>query len=601
MQKKNATISKRELSDRAGPSQNGRQLGRGFLILAWILILGSLPAYSQGKVRQLFDVRIPMRDGVETSADIWLPLEEGSYPVILMRTPYLKTRALLENPQFGRYFAGRGYVWAVQDVRGRGDSDGEYGFYAADRLDGYDTIEWLARQPWSNGKVGMMGVSYLGAVQWLAAREKPPHLRCIVSTAPGGFNANHNWQNGALLMEWALTWTNTVMGRILQGPNAAGIDWDRVYAHRPLLTMDEAMGRKMWLYRDFVQYPDHDPYWKDIHFGPETFEQIDIPALHVAGWFDGDQPSGMYNWRGMREHSPARDKQHLLLGPWTHRQTFLGGGTSLGEMEFSGDSIVDNKALHLEFFDHYLRGNADRFDFPRARIYVMGDNRWRDFDEYPPSQAQFRKIFLHSGGRANSLLGDGSLNWTPPGDEPTDGFTYDPQHPVPGYLGEESLPLDQRPIEVRDDVLVYTSEVLTERVEFIGNPKLVLYAASDAKDTDFTAKLIDVYPDQRAVRLGTLPCGVVRARFRNGYGEPQFLEAGKVEKYEIPLWDLAHTFLPGHRIRIEVSSSAYPFVAPNQNTGNPIATDTEWKVAHQTIHHDQRYPTHLLLPVMPDE
>jgi uncharacterized protein len=550
------------------------------------------------QVKRKFDVRMPMRDGMELSADMWMPAGRGRYPAILVRTPYLKTMEALRFPDLGEYFASRGYVLVVQDVRGRGDSEGTFGFHLVDEEDGYDTVEWLANQPWSNGRVGMMGVSYLAGVQWLAARGRPPHLVCIAPTASGGLDVVYNYQGGAFLMGWALLWTNLVSGRIYQDHNTAGVDWNEVYRHRPLLTMDEAFGRSMPLYRQFLAYPDPDPYWDRLHFGPEVFENMDLPALHVAGWFDGDQPSAMHFWRGMAAHSPASAKQHLTLGPWTHVQAFLGGGVKLGDMEFSGDAVVDMRALHLGFFDHYLKGATPSFEFPRARIYVTGDNRWRDFDEYPPAETQVRQLYLHGGGRANSLLGDGRLSWDRPADEPPDLYTYDPKNPVPSALNGEDMPLDHRPIQRRDDVLVYTSEVLAERLEVIGQPVVELYAASDSLDTDFTAKILDVYPGGCAVKLGTLPAGVVRARHRNGFGSPQLLTPGKAEQYRIQLFDLAHAFLPGHRVRIEISSSAFPFVAPNQNTGNPIPTDTEWRVASQTVYHDRDHPSHVALPVM---
>ncbi len=580
----------------------GRMSQRGALFLAcWIAVTAVSWGWAEEglEVRNLFDARVPMRDGVTLSADIWLPLPEGRYPVLLMRTPYLKTMARLKFPDLGHYFASRGYVLAVQDVRGRGDSDGEFGFLPDDNEDGYDTVEWLARQPWSSGRVGMLGVSYLGSTQWMAARSGAPSLVGMVPTASGGFDAAFNYSGGALL-GWTFGWTNVVQSRIYQGPNTAGLDMARVEAHRPLITRDEVFGRKMPLFRAFLEHPDWDPYWESIQFGPETYAKIDVPALHVAGWFDGDQPSAVEYWKGMRKHSPARDRQHLLLGPWTHRQTFLGGVTKSGEMEFSPDAVVDNRALHLAFFDHYLRGSTETFDFPRARVYVMGDNRWRDLDDYPPPQATFKKLYFHSRGQANTLFGDGTLSWRAPAAEPIDNFTYDPKDPVP-VNSPWYEPVDQRPIERREDVLVYTSEVLEQRVEVIGNPFVELYAASDARDTDFTAKIVDVYPDGRAIGIGAMAVGVIRARFRNGYQNPQLLEPGKVEKYRILLRDMAHTFLPGHQVRIEISSSAYPFIVVNQNTGNPIATDTEWRVAHQTVYHQEGYGSHVALPVMPRE
>jgi len=446
----------------------------------------------------------------------------------------------------------------------------------------------------------MMGVSYLGSVQWMAARTRPPHLACIAPTASGTLDGIFNYLGGALVMGWSLSWLNVVQGRIYQSPNARGVDWDRVFQHRPLLTMDEAFGRKMPLYRQFLEHPDWDPYWKRIQFGPEVFRDIDIPVMHVTGWFDADQPTALHMWRGMAENSPAKNRQYLISGPWTHNQTYLGGATEEGGMEFSGSSVIDNKDLHRAFFDHCLKSDEADFEFPRARIYVTGENQWHDFDYYPPAAVRNRRLYLSSGGRANSLQGDGRLSWDlPSDDQAVDQFTFDPHDPVPSALDGEGLPFDHRPIERRDDVLVYTSEVLDEPLEVIGRSWVELYAASDARDTDFTAKILDVYPDGRAVKLGPLPVGVARARYRNALERPELLTPGSVERYRIDLFDFAHMFLPGHRVRIEISSSAYPFIAPNQNTGNPIATDMEWKVAHQTVYHRQSHPSHVVLSVAP--
>jgi putative CocE/NonD family hydrolase len=308
----------------------------------------------------------------------------------------------------------------------------------------------------------------------------------------------------------------------------------------------------------------------------------------------------------MASHSPARDQQYLLIGPWDHVQTLFGGEVRMGEMEFSPEATLDIIELHQRFYDHYLKKAEAAFAFPRARIYVTGSNQWRDLDAYPPQPSQDRRLYLHSGGRANSLSGDGSLKWNPAGEQPADSYDYDPQNPVSVDSGDQPIMLpmhgtDQRPIEQRDDVLIYTGEVLEQPLEIIGPVTVELYAASDAQDTDFAAKLVDVYPDGRAVRLGPVNTGIIRARFRNGFGTEQLLTPGKVEKYRIPLADIGHTFLPGHRVRLEISSSAYPQVLPNQNTGNPIATDTDWRIARQTIHHDSGYPSAVILPVFAGE
>ena len=566
----------------------------------WLLLLLIGARFLPGETKQQFDVRIPMRDKVQTSADIWFPSAPGRYPAILLRTPYIKTTGRHKFPQFGAFFADHGYVFVVQDVRGRGDSEGEFRFFFGEAEDGYDTIEWIARQPWSDGKVGMMGASYWGTVQWLAARERPPHLTCIVPTAAAGrYFDEVPYQGGAFLISWALDWLNDVSGRISQGENASSLDWESLSKHRPLISMDERMGRPMKLYKEFLEHPTLDAYWKRIFFSPEDFQKINLPALTVTGWLDGDQPGAIFYWEGMASNSAAKDKQFLLIGPWTHPQTYLGGALKVGELEFSGDSVVDNRALHLAFFDRFLKGNSARFDQPKVRVYITGSNTWREYDQYPPPQIQLQSLYFHSSGKANTVAGDGGLTWTSPANEPPDRFVYNPENPVPSEIGGLGLAVDHRTIERRDDVLVYTSEALKQPLEIIGRVFVHLYAASDALDTDFTANLLDVYPDGRAVKLGPREAGVLRARYRHGYEKAELLSPNKPEEFKIELFDIGHAFLPGHRLRIEVSSSAFPFINPNQNTGNPIATDIEWKLANQTIFHDKTRPSRVVLPINP--
>ncbi len=552
--------------------------------------------------RTQFDARIPMRDSVHLSADIWLPAAAARYPSILIRTPYLKSMTVgnFSLAKLAQFYAGHGYVVVIQDVRGRGDSEGEFNFFFADAHDGYDTIEWMAAQPWSNGKVGMIGVSYLGTVQWLAAREHPPHLVCIVPTAPAGRYLNElPYQGGAFMLQWAISWLNGTSGHIDQGPNADGLDMKAILNHRPLLDIGEVFGRRMPLYREFLEHDTMDGYWNRIQFSTDDFKKLDIPALTITGWFDADQPGALFYWRNMRAYSPAKDNQYLLAGPWTHEQTFLGGEQRLGDFEFSGDSIYDLKALHIAFFDHFLKGSAPKFEFPRAHIYVTGSNKWVDETEYPPAAAQTRSLYLRSGGKANTLGGDGTLSWTAPADEPQDHYTYYPENPVTQAQGEDRG-ADQRYIERRDDVLVYTSDALTQPVEVIGKIFVHLFAASDGRDTDFTARLLDVYPDGRALNLGPEDIYILRGRFRNGSEQAELLTPGKTEHYAIELYDMAHTFLAGHKIRLEISSSYAPFFNPNSNTGNPVATDTESRPAKQTIFHDRAAASYVALPVMPN-
>jgi putative CocE/NonD family hydrolase len=444
----------------------------------------------------------------------------------------------------------------------------------------------------------MAGGSYSGTVQWLAARERPPHLACILPKAAAGRWFDETpYLGGAFLLGFALTWSNLTAGRVAQDANAALTDWDAVYRHRPLRSADSAMGRRSPVYQSWLAHPTFDWFWQRITLGDRDFARIALPALTVTGWFDADQSGALHYWRGMRARSPARNDQFLVIGPWQHVATIYGSSPlKLGELEFSAESAVDVDRQDLEWFDSCLKGTGP-YPGPRARLYLTGVNRWENFDDYPPATSRPRKLFLHSGGHANTDRGDGILDWSEPDGEPPDEYRYDPRSPIPiAEVQEDGV--DQRHLQGRDDILVYTSAPLTDTLTVIGNVSLTLYASSDGRDTDFMAKIMDVDPQGRARKLGAKTVGVIRARFREGYDRERLLVPGRPERFRIELFDLGHVFLPGHRIQIDVSSSASPAVAPNPNTGNPIATDTAWRVARQRIYHDRARPSHLLLPVV---
>jgi putative CocE/NonD family hydrolase len=556
-------------------------------------------ALSAPPVRQLFGIETPMRDGVKLSADAWMPAAGGKYPVILVRTPYLKTQAEMGYAATAKYFAQHGYAYVVQDVRGRGDSQGDFDFMFQEAHDGYDAIEAFAAQPWSNGRVCTMGISYLGSVQWLAAKERPPHLVCMAPDSPGlVFQDEIPRMGGAFMMAWALFWLNDVSGRIGQGPNMMATDFNAVFSHRPLLTMDEAFGRKIRLYREFLEHDTLDDYWKRAQLTPEDFAKIDIPVLVNTGWFDGDQRGALFAWRGTNGRPGGARNEFLTIGPWTHIQSYLGGSAKMGELSLPKDSITDNMAVHLAFYDHYLKQDGGAFDRAKVRVFVTGANVWRDFDAYPVRATETR-LFLDSAGKANTAAGDGALGWTIAAKGSSDTYVYDPKNPVPLNLMAELFGMDRSKEQARQDVLVYSSPMLDKKVEVIGPVSVELYAASDAKDTDFTAAIVDVQPGGKPVLLGSRPIGIIRARYRGGpSAKPELLTPGKPELFRISLGEIGHAFLPGHRIRIEISSSASPMFNPNQNTGNPIATDTEWKTANQRILHDKAHPSALVLPVV---
>ena len=553
----------------------------------------SLPA----QTRLVFDLRAPMRDGVTLSADVMFPAgapENGKrYPAIVLRTPYIKANPLTYAN--ARYFAERGYVYVMMDVRGRGDSDGEWKPYVHDGRDGYDAIEWVAAQAWSNGKVGTLGGSYLGRIQWLAALEQPPHLGAMVVlvTPSDPFVETPT----GLPSPMHLCWEHYVSGRVLQPMEA--VQWSEVYEHLPLLTMDERVGRTMANWREQIAHARMDEYWDRICY-QNRFEQVNAPVLHISGWFDDEQVGTPMNFIGMttRGAAEARDKQRLLMGPWGHA---VNTTQKLGEVDFGPQSLIDLKGEQARWFDRWLKDDEDAGGAAAVTIFVMGENMWRDEAEWPLARTQFTPFYLHSGGMANSRFGDGALTSdTPREDEPPDGYRYDPARPVP-FISEPTSsqiggPDDYAAIERRDDVLVYRTEPLTEDVEVTGPVRVELYASSAARDTDFMAKLVDVHPDGFVQRLCD---GMVRARFRAGMERPELIEPGHIYNYEIDCWNTAQVFKAGHRIGLEIASSAFPKYDRNLNTGADLGVTSEMAVAEQRIYHDAAHPSAVILPIIP--
>jgi uncharacterized protein len=543
-----------------------------------------------------FGVSVPMRDGTMLSADVYRPAtsrEGEQFPAILMRTPYNK--AQMKNVETGRWFAKHGYAVVIMDVRGRGDSDGVFEPYRNEGRDGYDSVEWCSEQPWCDGRVGTLGGSYLGRIQWLTALEKPPHLvTMIVLVVPSDpFVEAPTGTHGPM----HLCWLHYTSGRLNQVMEA--VDWDAVYRHLPLLTMDEAAGRVQRVWREQLAHSQLDDYWEPLRY-QNKFGQIDLPVMHISGWYDDEQIGTPINYIGMTEGGAtafARENQRLLMGPWGHQ---VNTERKLGEVDFGPHSLIDLRGAELVWFDRWLKGGEpDKAEAP-VRIFIMGENVWRDEPAWPLDPTDWTYFYLHSGGRANSRFGDGTLSPEPPGDEPPDTYRYDPARPVP-FLTEPTSsqiggPDDYAAVERRDDVLVYVTVPLAADTEITGPVRLTLFAASSAVDTDFTAKLVDVHPSGFVQRLCD---GIVRARFRNGLDAPELIVPGTVYEYTIDLWNTAQVFFKGHRIGLEISSSAFPKYDRNLNTGDDLATGTEMIVAEQTIYHDATFPSALVLPVIP--
>ena len=570
------------------------------------------------------NVAMATRDGVTLRADVYRPEGSGRFPVLLSRLPYDKN--LRRRPGDIDVFVERGYVVIMQDTRGRFASDGdEYYPLVWEAQDGYDAVEWAAGLPYSDGQVGTMGQSYLGATQYLLAPTRPPHLRAsFPASAPADFHQCWVYHSGgAFELGWQVPYAilmardtiarrglaDTLLPELERELAAAPTPWapplsPEAYRLLPLVEWAKRLEPVASYLGDYLRQPENGQPWWQINV-ERQHEQISVPMYHVTSWYDIFLHGGLANFCGLRERAmtaEARAAQKLLIGPWAHLFPYTSPtSTGTGEIDFGADALIDLHEIQLRWFDHWLKGiDTGILDEPPVKIFVMGENRWRDEREWPLARTRYTPYFLHSGGRANSDRGDGVLDQRRPAGEAADRFVYDPDDPVPTRGGNTLILAmgvqDQRPVEARHDVLVYTSAVMTEKLEVTGPVTVTLYAASNASDTDFTAKLVDVRPDGYAQNLAD---GIVRARYRESRTSPAPLTPGEVSRFTIDLWATSHVFLPGHRIRLEIASSNFPRFDRNLNTGEDQATGTRRQSARQTVFHDERYPSHVVLPVIP--
>lgn len=571
------------------------------------------------------NVQVPMRDGVALATDIYRPDTEQALPVLVQRLPYNKELpALLSFALDVQRAARSGYAVVVQDTRGRFASEGEFNPFMDEAEDGADTVQWAAEQAWSNGQVGMVGGSYFGATQWLAATQAPEALKTIAPfVTAADYHEGWAYQGGAFELGFNLNWTLTSLGlgelqrRMGAGRatmqdmfaliNAVDNNAD-LYQRIPLNDMPALEGIAKY-YFDWLAHPDYDDYWRKIA-PKEYYEQITAPALNMGGWYDLFLGGTIANYTGMKEHGgseAARKHQRLIIGPWSH-------GVVTGAFPWrqyglmSGTDVLDLTGIQLRWFDYWLKGEDNGVDKDKpVRLFIMGANTWREEDNWPLPDTQFTNYYLRSNGHANTLAGDGLLSTEAPGDEPQDVYLYDPRNPVPTVGGQTFLPglgvaanagpRDQRPVEARHDVLCYTTPPLEKRVEVTGPVSLVLFASSSALDTDFTGKLVDVHPDGRAEILTE---GILRARYRDSFSEPSPLQPGQVYEFHLDLWATANLFDVGHRIRLEISSSNFPRFDRNTNTGGTIAEEGEadFVQAVNRVFHDSAHPSHLVLPII---
>jgi uncharacterized protein len=536
-----------------------------------------------GITRQ-YNVRVPLRDGITLAADVVLPRERPA-PAVVLRTPY--GRSSERQSARAEAFARGGYAYVSVDVRGRGDSDGAFVPYRNDGPDGADVIDWVAAQDWCDGKVATHGGSYPGRIQFQTALHRPAALKAMVCLVTPS-DPFVEWPTG-VPDPMHLHWFRMTDGRAVQ--YTGDTDWMSVYAHRPLATMDEAAGFVSANWREEVRHNTLDEWWEPVRY-QHRIGELDLPVLHISGWYDDEEIGTPANFAAMT--AAGRAGQRLLMGPWGHA---VNTTRKLGEVDFGPDAVIDLDAYMLAFLDEHVRGIAPKQAPAPVRIFVMGAGQWRDETAWPPAGAGTHVFHLASDGHANSRFGDGRLQSEPvTAEQAPDQWQHDPDRPVPFITGEGSGqiggPDDYLGVESRGDVLVYSTEPLAEPVELIGPVTLVAHVATSAADTDITAKLIDVHPSGFAQRLCD---GMVRLRYRNGFDRAEPVTPGEIYEVRIALWDTCVRLEAGHRIRVEVASSAFPKFDVNLGTGGDMITETEGVQATNRIWHDASRPSRLVV------
>lgn len=554
-------------------------------------------------------------DGTNLSCDVYRPNVDNRLPALLIRVPYNKYSAQAYTLSHPIWYARHGYVVVTQDTRGRYKSGGDFYPFRNDALDGYETIEWVAQLPFCNGKVGTYGYSYGGMNQLLTAALQPPSL-CAAVPAFTGSDQYHNWNycSGAFSLGFNAWWSLFLAldGARRQGNlelenrvAAASKEFPGRYWTLPigeLFPSEEFKNIAPYFY-DWLDNPTRNDYWRKNSV-QENYSKINTPCLHLSGWYDTFVEGLLRNYQGIKQNfSPtnATISNRLIVGPWYHMPWSI----FVGSVDFGSEAINILDEYILEWFDYWLKGIPGNLEVTApVKLFVMGENKWRDADDWPPTDALDTKFFLHSRGRANSISGNGWIDQMAPEDEDPDIFIYDPNDPIISRGGRSCCvpevtpmgPYDQRLNEIRNDVLVFSTKPLEKALEVTGYVSLVLWASSTAVDTDFTAKLIDVFPDGRAINLCD---GLVRARFRNSFVTPELIEPNRIYQYEIKIGATSNLFKPGHSIRLEISSSNFP--AYDRNPNGPgwstLIGPLHLELATQIIFHDNEHPSHVILPI----
>ena len=601
------------------PERHAAYVREGYEILRHTPDTDPLLSKAEYEVSVEHNVGIPMRDGLELATDVYRPDTEGGFPVILLRTPYKKEIYELQ----ARYYARRGYVFAAQDCRGRFGSPGTWEPMVAEPEDGHDTIEWLAAQPWSTGKVGMIGADYPAWAQWLAATRRPPHLVTIIPnvSAPDPFYCVP-YDHGVFRMTSSIWWADSLESEATADLSGAAYrrieekDYHKLLRALPVVDLDKTvLGKENPYWRKWIAHPANDSYWERASF-LDRMKDVNIPVFHQSGWLDVEGIGTKLNY--LRMASYGHPYQKLILGPWEHTCTDY---RRCCDRDFGPEAIVNLQRAYLRWFDYWLKETDNGITTePLVSIFVMGSNRWLHGDTYPLPETRHDKWYLSSRGRANTSRGDG---WFAPeapraGTRP-DRYIYDPGDPTPdpefyhepddnaesGGKRVRSAEEKKKAREAyhesvcraRRDILVYHSARFRKPYTFAGPISAVLYASSSARDTDWFVRLLEVDEEGKLFQLAE---GKIRARYRNSTQTPEFLTPGKVEEYGVDLWHTGITIPPKHRLRVEIASASFPSFSRNLNTGGHNEAETEYVTARQTVYHDARYPSHIVLPAIPD-
>lgn len=566
-------------------------------------------------VRVERDVESTMRDGVILRADVYSPNAPGDFPVLLLRNPYDKSIAQSIVYRHPSWYAARGYLVVVQDTRGRYSSQGFFDPLRREAEDGFDTVQWAATLPNSTGRVGMYGFSYAGATQLLAATQRPPALTCC---APGFTSSDYysdwTYEGGALNLAFIVSWTVQLLAipdalRRGRPDIAASIarraaDFPALYRERPLAEFPLLAGTDVaQFFFDWLEHDRRDDYWQMISL-EHRYDEITVPCLHFGGWYDTFSPGTVHNYAELARRAGDQTNRHrLVMGPWVH----MPWAPIVGNRDFGAEAINRVDELQLQWFDYWLKDQSADLGSP-VRVFVMGANSWLDADAWPPPQATVQEWFLHSDSGANSLSGSGELSRVVPAAEPPDIYVYDPGAPVPSAGGRSCCdpavtpmgPACQQQVEIRNDVLIYSTPTLEQPIRVVGDIHLVLHAATSAVDTDWVVRLVDVGQDRCGVNVSQ---GILRARYRNSLETPSLLDPGTCYKYKISLGPACWEFAAGHRLRVQITSSDFPAHDINTNTGQRVGESgpLDGIVATQVIYHDVQHPTRLLLPVVSDD